>query len=106
MTRFHWLIIHRYHPRQDPLQAEGCHRFAIGQFLSHELHQERFRVHTTGHNNNFDDYEKVLKITLLNKSVIESSDNKFVDLTLKDGSKGIMYSPCTLMDYASIYGKA
>ena len=56
--------------------------------------------------NTFDDYKKALKNTLLNKSVIESPDNKFVDVTLKDGSKGLMYSPCTLMDYASIYGKA
>ena len=55
--------------------------------------------------NTFDDYEKALKNTLLNKSAIESPDNKFVDVTLKDGSKGLMYSPCTLMDYASIYGK-
>ena len=56
--------------------------------------------------NTFDDYEKALINTLLDKSAIESSDNKFVDVTLKDGSKGLMYSPCTLMDYASIYGKA
>ena len=28
-----------------------------------------------------------------------------LDITLKGGSKGLMYSPCTLMDYASIYGK-
>ena len=55
--------------------------------------------------NTFDDYEKALKNTLLNKSAIESPDNKFVDITLNDGSKGLMYSPCTLMDYASIYGK-
>ena len=55
--------------------------------------------------NTFDDYKKALKNTLLNKSAIESSDDKFVDVTLKDGSKGLMYSPCTLMDYASIYGK-
>ena len=55
--------------------------------------------------NTFDDYKKALKNTLLNKSAIESPDNKFVDITLKDGSKGLMYSPCTLMDYASIYGK-
>ena len=47
--------------------------------------------------NTFDDYEKVLKNTLLNKSWIESPDNKFVDVTFKDGSKGLMYSPCTLM---------
>ena len=45
--------------------------------------------------NMFDDYEKALKNTLLNKSVIESPDNKFVDVTLKDGSKGLTYSPCT-----------
>ena len=56
--------------------------------------------------NTFDDYEKALKNTLLNISAIESPDNKFVDITLKDGSKGLMYSPCTLMDYASIYDKA
>ena len=54
----------------------------------------------------FNDYEKALKNTLLNKSAIESPDKKFVDITLKDGSKGLMYSPCTYMDYASIYGKA
>ena len=56
--------------------------------------------------NTFDDYEKALKNTLLNKSAIESPDNKFVDVSLKDHSKGLMYSPCTLVDYASIYGKA
>ena len=56
--------------------------------------------------NTFDDYEKALKNTLLNKLAIESPDNKFVDVTLKDGSKGLTYSFCTLMDYASIYGKA
>ena len=56
--------------------------------------------------NTFDDYEKSLKNTLLNKSVIESPDNKFVDITLKDGSKGLFYSPCTLMECATIYGKA
>ena len=56
--------------------------------------------------NTFDDYEKALKNTLLNKSAIESPDNKFVDMTLKDGSKGLVYSHFTLMDYASIYGKA
>ena len=64
-------------------------------------------VHTLqGILNTFDDYEKAHKNTLLNKSAIESPDNKFVDVTFKDGSKGLMYSPCTLMDYASIYGKA
>ena len=56
--------------------------------------------------NTFDDYEKALKNTLLNKSAIESPDNKFVDITLKDGSKSLTYSPCTLMDYTSIYSKA
>ena len=55
--------------------------------------------------NTFYDYEKALKNTLLNKLAIESPDNKFVDITLKDGSKGLTYSSCTLMDYASIYGK-
>ena len=56
--------------------------------------------------NTFDDYEKALKNTLLNKLAIESPDNKFIDITLTDGSKGLTYSPCTLVDYASIYGKA
>ena len=56
--------------------------------------------------NTFDDYEKAVKNTLLNKSAIESPGNKFVDITLKHGSKGLMYSPCTLMNYTSIYGKA
>ena len=56
--------------------------------------------------NTFDDYKKVIKNTLLNKLAIESPDNKFVDVTLKDGSKHLTYSPCTLRDYASIYGKA
>ena len=54
----------------------------------------------------FDDYKKALKNTSLNKSAIESPDNNFVDVTLKDGSKGLMYSPCNRMDYASIYSKA
>ena len=56
--------------------------------------------------NTFDNSEKALKNTLLNKSVIESPDHKFTDVTLKDGLKDLMYSPCTLMDYASIYGRA
>ena len=55
--------------------------------------------------NTFDDYEEALKYTLLNKLAIESPDNKFEDVTLKDGSKGLTYSPCILMDYTSIYGK-
>ena len=64
-------------------------------------------VHTPqGIVDTIDDYEKALRNTLLNKSAFESPDNNFVDVTLKDGSKGLMYSPCTLMDYASIYGKA
>ena len=53
----------------------------------------------------FHNYKKALKNTLLNKSAIESPDNKFETLTLKDGSKGLTYSPCTFMDYTSIYGK-
>ena len=56
--------------------------------------------------NTFDDYRKALKNTLLNKLAIESSDNKFTNVTLKDGSKGLTYSLCTPMDFASIYGKA
>ena len=56
--------------------------------------------------NTFDDYEKALKNTLLYRLAIKSPDNKFVDVTLKDGSSGLTYSPCTLVDYTSIYGKA
>ena len=73
----------------------------------HVNHIKKGSVHAPhGIVNTFDDYEKALKTTLLNKSVIESPDNKFVDMTLKDGSKGLIYRPCTLMAYASIYGKA
>ena len=73
----------------------------------HMNHIKKGSVHTPqGIVNTFDDYKKALKNTLLNKSACESPDNKFVDVTLKDGSKGLMYSPCTLMDYTSIYGKA
>ena len=72
----------------------------------HMNHINKGSAHTPqGIVNTFDDYEKALKNTLLNKSSIESPDSKFVDVTLKDGSKGLTYSPCTLMDYASIYGK-
>ena len=55
--------------------------------------------------NTFDGYKKALKNTLLNKLAIESPDNKFEDMTLKDGTKTITYNCATLMDYASIYGK-
>ena len=83
---------------------------ATGLLLDGTYHVNRIKkgsVHTPqGIVNTFDDYEKALKNTLLNKSAIESPDNKFVDVTLKDGSRGLMYSPCTLMAYASIYGKA
>ena len=74
----------------------------------HVNHIKKGSVHTPqGIVDTFHDYEKApLKNTLLSKSAIESPDNKFVDVTLKDGSKGLMYSPCPLMDYASIYGKA
>ena len=83
---------------------------ATGLLLDGTYHMNCIKkgsVHTPqGIVNTFEDYEKALKNTLLNKSAIELPDNKFVDVTLKDGSKGLAYSPCTLMDYASIYGKA
>ena len=48
-------------------------------------------VHTLqGIVNTFDDYKKALTNTLLNNSAIESPDNKSVDMTLKDGSKGLI----------------
>ena len=83
---------------------------AMGLLLDstyHVNHIKKGSGHTPqGIVNTFDDYKKALKNNLLNKSAIESPDHKFVDVTLKDGSKGLTYSPCTLMDYASIYGKA
>ena len=107
MTRFHWPIIYRYNPRQDPNYRL---KDATGLLLDstyHVNHIKKGSVHTLqGIVNTFDEYEKALKNTLLNKSAVESPDNKFVDVTFKDGSKYLMYSPCTLMDYASIYGKA
>ena len=73
----------------------------------HVNHIKRGSAHTPqGIVNTFDDYERALKNTLLNKLAIESPDNKFVDVTLKYGSKGSAYSPCILVDYASIHGKA
>ena len=50
----------------------------------------------------FDGYQKSLKNTLLNKSAIETPDNKIQEVTLKDGSKELNYHPATIMDYASI----
>ena len=83
---------------------------ATGLLLNNTYHMNHIKkgsVHTPqGIVNTFDDYKKAPKNTLLNKSAIESPGNKFVDVTLKDGSKGLMYGPCTLMDYTSIYGKA
>ena len=85
-------------------------RDATGLLLDgmyHMNHIKKGSAHTLqGIVNTFDDYKKALKNTLLNKLPIESPDNKFTDVTLKVGSKGLTYSPCTLMDYASIYGKA
>ena len=82
---------------------------ATGLLMDGMYHVNRVKkgsAHTLqGIVNTFNDYKKALKNTLVNKSAIESPDNKFVDVTLKDGSKGLMYSPCTLMDYAPIYGK-
>ena len=75
--------------------------------MYHMNHIKKGSAHTLqGKVNTFNDYKKALKNTLLSNLAIESPDNKFVDITLKDGSKGLTYSPCTLMDYASIYGKA
>ena len=74
--------------------------------MYHMSHIKRGSARTPqGIVNTFDDYEKALKNTLSKKLSIESPDNNFVDVTLKDGSEGLTYSPCTLMDYASINGK-
>ena len=52
----------------------------------HVNYTKKDSVHTLqGKVNTFDDYKKALKNTLLNKSALESPDNKFVDVTLKDG---------------------
>ena len=50
----------------------------------------------------FDDYQKALKNTLLDKLAIETPDNKIQEVTLKHGSKELNYLPGTVMDYASI----
>ena len=74
--------------------------------MYHVNHIKRGSAHTPqGIVNTFDNYKKALKNTLLNKLTVESPDNKFADVTIKDGSKGLTYSPCTLMDYASVHGK-
>ena len=71
--------------------------------MYHMNHIKRRSVCTLqGILNTFNDYKKALKNTLLNKLAIESPDNKFVDITLKDGSKALTHSPWTLMGYASI----
>ena len=45
-------------------------------------------VHTSQDiDSTFDDYEKALKSTLLNKFAIETPDNKIQEVTLEDGSK-------------------
>ena len=59
---------------------------------------------TQGIVHTFDDYENVLKNTLLNKFTIETPDNKIQEVTLQDGSKELNYLSGTIMDYASIYG--
>ena len=60
---------------------------ATGLLLDSMCHVNRIKrgsVRTLqGIVNTFDDYEKALKNTLLNKLAIESPDNKFVDNTLK-----------------------
>ena len=62
---------------------------AMGLLLDstyHVNHMEKGSAHTLqGIVNTFDDYEKALKYTLLNKSEIELPDHKFADMTLKDG---------------------
>ena len=70
---------------------------AMGLLLDSTYHMNHIKKGSVctlqGIVNTFDDYEKALKNTLLNKSVIESPDNKFVDMTLKDGSKVL----CTVL---------
>ena len=53
-------------------------------------HIKRGSVNTPqGIVNTFDGYVKALKNTFLNKLAIETPDNKFEDITLKDGSQGV-----------------
>ena len=62
--------------------------------IYHVNHIQRGSVCTPqGIGNTFDDHKKAPNNTLLNKLLIESPDNKFVDITLKDGSKVLTYSP-------------
>ena len=79
---------------------------ATGLLLDGMYHVNRIKkgsAHTPqGIVNMFDDYEKALKNTLLNKFAIETPDNKIQEVTLKDGSTELNYLPGTIMDYASI----
>ena len=52
----------------------------------------------------FDTYETALKNSLLNKFVIETSNNKLQEVTLQDGSKEINYLPGTIIDYVPMKG--
>ena len=71
----------------------------------HVNHIKRGSAHTSqGIVNTFYGCKKALKNALLNKLAIESPDNKFEDITLKDGLKAITYHPGTLIIYALIYG--
>ena len=79
---------------------------ATGLLLDGMYHVNRIKKgseHTLqGIVDTFDSYQKAFKNTLLNKLVIETSDNKIQEVTLKDGSKELNYLPCTIVDYASI----
>ena len=81
---------------------------ATGLLLDGTYHMNQIKkvsVHTLqGIVSTFDGYEKALKNTLLSKFAIKTHDNKIQEVTLQDGSKERNYLPCTVMDYASIYG--
>ena len=80
---------------------------ATGLLLDGTYHMNRIKKGSActpqGIVNTFDGYEKALKNTLPNKFVIETSDNKIQEVTLKDGSKELNCLSGTIMDYALIY---
>ena len=68
---------------------------ATSLLLDGTYHMNRINkgsVHTPqGIVDTFDGYQKALKNTLLNKLAIETPDNKIQEVTLKDGSKALLW---------------
>ena len=79
---------------------------ATGLLLDSTYHMNRIKKGSVctlqGIVDTFDDYQKALKNTILNKLAIETPDNKIQEVNLKYSSKQLNYLPGTIMDYASI----